>query len=533
MSLGLAGRWALALGLATLVAVAAAAATVEWTLRGELSTAQERWEQERHAELRLRLELAALPLASASDALRGLEPPADEARRAAWAAERARSFGLDELLWLAPDGRVVSSLQFPGAGGLAHPAAERLLSALRSEPVLWPAFRPGRPRPAWVLGRRVGPSRGGELYAGLLLGEERLGRLAREAQLASLRWGEPGRGEFAVELPLTWQGPGLPQLAASVGLPPGLAGLHTLRSRLLWLALALLGAGLLSAPLLAAGLAGPVHGLARAVRRLGRGEDGVAIPVRGPAETRALGEALRELRERWLVEQQGRLAAEREAAWREIARRVAHELRNATAPLALALENLQARRRQLGEADDPHIDRALATAQDQLGSLGRLAGDFSEFARMPPARGVHCDLPAVLRAAVDASGHPDVRMEGPPSMERRADPEQLRRAVHNLLLNAREAAPHAPVELAWGEAPGQGGYHIELRDRGPGLPPGLRERLGEPFASERGEGHGLGLAVVVQVARSHGGELLALDREGGGTVMRLELRDLPEGGETP
>jgi signal transduction histidine kinase len=98
----------------------------------------------------------------------------------------------------------------------------------------------------------------------------------------------------------------------------------------------------------------------------------------------------------------------------------------------------------------------------------------------------------------------------------------LRRAVHNLLKNAVEAAPDAPVELRAGRGDA-GTWWIEVRDRGPGLPRSIAARLGDPYQTTKAEGTGLGVPIVMRVAEAHGGRLEIGARDGGGTVARIEL----------
>jgi nitrogen fixation/metabolism regulation signal transduction histidine kinase len=211
-----------------------------------------------------------------------------------------------------------------------------------------------------------------------------------------------------------------------------------------------------------------------------------------------------------------------------MARHLAHELKNALSPLALALDNVETAVERPDTVARPVLARSLATARDQLASLDRLVGEFRDFARTPGLVFAPADALAVGRAAVASATqvHPATPFsleETQPVGELSADAEQLRRALHNLLINAAEAAPGRPVVLAVGGGPGRDRWWVAVRDEGPGLPAEIAAHWGEPYHTTKAQGTGLGLTVALQVIEGHGGRLEARPRRGGGLEVFASL----------
>jgi len=209
----------------------------------------------------------------------------------------------------------------------------------------------------------------------------------------------------------------------------------------------------------------------------------------------------------------GRIQALVEGQRRQLAF-ASHELRSPLARLRLALEMM---------AGDPALKERAAR---DLGELDDLIGELLEASRLEvlgrPERGEVVDL---LGLVAEEAARVEAAAEGEPA-EVRGDPRLLRRLVRNLLENGRRHAGGAGVE-ARVERSG-GGARLRVSDRGPGVPEAERERIFEPFyrppgAAETGTGHGLGLALVRQIARAHGGDVRCLPREGGGTVFEATL----------
>lgn len=202
----------------------------------------------------------------------------------------------------------------------------------------------------------------------------------------------------------------------------------------------------------------------------------------------------------------------------EMAGGIAHELRNSLATLSGYLTLIERR------PDEESVRDYLAEIRHEADHLQRVLDDFLSFARPGTARMRELSLTRLLlRAAADPAlgGDIEVRVHGAPEGEiwLRGDPQLLERAVRNLLHNAvqaeREAGREGPVDAAL--ALREDGAELAIEDRGPGLPPEIRERLFHPFATGRRGGVGLGLALAHRIVVLHGGRIRLDDREGGGT----------------
>lgn len=230
------------------------------------------------------------------------------------------------------------------------------------------------------------------------------------------------------------------------------------------------------------------------------------------------------------------VSAQRAAAWSEIARRIAHEIKNPLTPIQLSAERLK--RKYLGEiASDPSTfssctDTIIRHALD----IGRMVDEFSSFARMPAPDFKSEDIVAIARRAVvlERMAHGEIRyLEDLPegAIVIACDGAQMRRVFTNLLKNAAEAVAErgdaAPSgwrgEIRVRIAARAGEVEIAIADNGVGLPRAQRDRITEPYVTTREKGTGLGLAIVKKILDDHGGRLELADREGGGAEARILL----------
>ncbi len=235
------------------------------------------------------------------------------------------------------------------------------------------------------------------------------------------------------------------------------------------------------------------------------------------------------------------LAAQRKAAWSDIARRIAHEIKNPLTPIQLAAERLK--RKYVGQiANDPETFRVCTdTIVRHVGDIGRMVDEFSAFARMPAPVMRKEDLGKLIEQAMflqrTAQSHVRFAYNAPDeAVVLACDGRQVGQALTNLLKNAIEsiegrqqrdgaATPAGAIEVTLHN---QGDTCIvEIADNGKGLPEANRQRLTEPYVTTRERGTGLGLAIVKKIMEDHGGDLILRDREGGGAVVSLvfPLRD--------
>lgn len=229
-------------------------------------------------------------------------------------------------------------------------------------------------------------------------------------------------------------------------------------------------------------------------------------------------------------------SAQRDAAWGEVARRLAHEVKNPLTPIQLAAERL--RRRFIGRlpADDSELlDRATHTIVSQVEALKTMVNAFGDYARPPQLTTRPVALHALIAEVLDLYGN-DQRLsltrqffDGDPMVK--VDAVRLRQALHNLLKNALEAIgdlrkPQIVVSTRVDQGGDSPWVEVCVADNGSGLPEGFGERWFEPYTSSKSRGTGLGLAVVKKIAEEHGGSVRAAQREGGGAefFMRLPLQ---------
>jgi two-component system nitrogen regulation sensor histidine kinase NtrY len=230
------------------------------------------------------------------------------------------------------------------------------------------------------------------------------------------------------------------------------------------------------------------------------------------------------------------LSDQRRAAWSDIARRIAHEIKNPLTPIQLAAERLQRRFGQEVSSDKDTFDRLTATIVRQVGDLRRMVDEFSNFARMPKPAFREEDVHEIARQAVflHEVAHPAITFVlEPPQGDFRmvCDRRQLSQALTNVVKNGVEAiegrrnrGEHSiagdRVELRLRQD--ESSQFIDVLDTGIGLPED-RERLTEPYMTTRVRGTGLGLAIVKKIVEEHMGEIAFLDRPGGGTHVRISF----------
>jgi len=287
-------------------------------------------------------------------------------------------------------------------------------------------------------------------------------------------------------------------------------------------------AALWASAVLARGMTRPLGRLGEAVERVAAGDLGARVRPEGAREVVALGQRFNAMTERLGAAQDALREAEREAAWREVARRLAHEFKNILTPMSLSLHRL---RRRTGEVREEHrtaVEESLLALAGGVEQLTRLAEQFFQYARLPDPRFERLDLDRLMREAVRLHEHEEVTVQvhGDGALWVRGDPLLLARAIHNLVLNACEASAAGGVVEVHSLADGESAI-VEVLDRGSGLSPDVRSRLFEPYVSTKRRGSGLGLSLVRDIAAQHHGTIVLEDREGGGARARFALPRLP------
>jgi two-component system, NtrC family, nitrogen regulation sensor histidine kinase NtrY len=311
-----------------------------------------------------------------------------------------------------------------------------------------------------------------------------------------------------------------------------------LERRIGLLAFAAVAAGLILGLLLSwwgtARVTRPVQELAEGAREVAKGNWGAHVEVRGGREVKELAQAFNQMTHQ-LTEQRERLVqAERVAAWRELARRLAHELKNPLFPLQTTVENIERAKEQSPEQFDEVFHESTGILLAEIRNLKQIVGRFSDFARMPQPELSPVNLNDVIGGAVrlfeaqlGAVGrppiHPELHLEeNLPLIE--ADGVLLNRAIENLILNSMDAMPSGGV-LMIRTTHEAGWVSIEVSDTGSGLTKEECDRLFTPYYTTKQHGTGLGLAIVQSVVSDHGGTIAVESEAGVGTsfVIRLPI----------
>ena len=298
--------------------------------------------------------------------------------------------------------------------------------------------------------------------------------------------------------------------------------------------------GLLVSLWVAARITRPVRELAEGAREVAAGRWETRIDVRGLDEIGQLGIAFNDMT-RTLASQRDRLLqTERVAAWRELARRLAHELRNPLFPLQITVENLQ-RAKQLDAKQFLEVfNESTATLKVELANLNAIVGRFSDFSKMQAPVFTRMDVNEALRNIIrlfepqfNVVGKPTIAAEyflTEPLPEIDADPVLLHRAFQNLVLNALDVMP-AGGTLTLRTSERGPNVLIEISDSGAGLTPEECARLFTPYYTTKQQGTGLGLAIVQSIVSDHHGTISVSSEEGHGATFRIELPKRQAGAE--
>jgi len=296
------------------------------------------------------------------------------------------------------------------------------------------------------------------------------------------------------------------------------------------------GGGIVLAILLsswaAARVTRPVEQLARAAQDVAAGNWNASVAVNGQDEVAQLADSFNRMTAELLTQKERLVQTERVAAWRELARRLAHELKNPLFPLQLTVENLIRAREQSPDQFEEVFRESSRTLLAELSNLKGIIGRFSEFSKMPQpqlqrvqvneiVRGVaqlfQAQLQAPNRPPIQCTLDLDDRVEAIS-----ADQDLLHRALSNLVLNAMDAMPNGgTLTLRTRGEPGR--VIIEVADTGSGLTPEECERIFTPYYTSKQHGTGLGLAIVQSVVSDHGGRISVHSEPGRGTRFVIEL----------
>jgi len=290
--------------------------------------------------------------------------------------------------------------------------------------------------------------------------------------------------------------------------------------------------GVLLSLWLAARISRPIARLSEGAREVAAGDWNTRVDIRTHDEIGQLATNFNDMTRQLASQRDRLLQSERVAAWRELARRLAHELKNPLFPLQLTIENLQRARQQTPEQFDEVFAESTATLRTELENLKTVIARFSDFAKMPTPQLQSVNLNESVRSAVrlydaqfSANGRPPIVPElyldeNVPLIQ--ADPDLLHRAFSNLVLNSLDAMPGGgTLTIRTGQK--DGSVRVEISDTGAGLAPEECERLFTPYYTTKRHGTGLGLAVVQSIVSDHQGKISVDSTPGSGATFRIEL----------
>jgi len=277
----------------------------------------------------------------------------------------------------------------------------------------------------------------------------------------------------------------------------------------------------------------PVGQLIRAVDAIAAGREDHDFPGIPKDEFDELVASFSRLQRSLERQQRRSAAAERVAAWQEVARHVAHEVKNPLAPIRLTVQNLQRARREHPEAFAGMFEEGAQTILEEVDQLSRLVGEFSEFARLPVPQPAPERIEPLIDEALELfAADRDLKIvrrsngEIPPV---HIDRDQIARVFKNIVGNAVEAMAGSSIRELQVDSEVEDGYaEIRFGDSGPGFESDAERRVFEPYFTTKSQGTGLGMAISYRMVAEHGGEIVAENRARGGARVTVRLPLAPE-----
>ena len=433
----------------------------------------------------------------------------------------AKAHRLDELVLVTHTGEVLGAHE-PGLVGQREPALVARVTrggrvSVREKPPF--AFEyacrhpgPDRPEATWV-----------GLYAAKHI-DELLARVGKSAGVELKRGRPSAAATELVEAMTIEELPGV-KIWASRSRSPVLSALNRLDNALFFVGGSALAGAIVVALLASRGLARPIVEMSRQAREVVHGEPKPVVGGGGreleefaDVYNRAIAD-LAQLRRRLA-------AAERIAARREIARRVAHEIKNPLAPIRAAVETLRRLRARSDPAFDEYFDEATRTVLDEVARISHIVSEFTRFARLPPPNPAPMDLVETARSVVGlhATDSAKLTLDSDATLPIVADRDQMVQILTNLIQNALDAVKGAASPAVTVEVKRRGDKALlTVRDNGPGFSAEVRAHLFEPYLTTKADGTGLGLAIVQRIVVEHGGDIALADEPGPGATLAVEL----------
>ncbi len=279
-----------------------------------------------------------------------------------------------------------------------------------------------------------------------------------------------------------------------------------------------------SARKLSCGISGPIQKLALGMQQVAAGDFSSKVDVDAKDEIKILIDSFNKMREDLKSSQERLVRAERLAAWRDVARRVSHEIKNSLTPIQLTLFRLKTK-----ITDQTHAE-LIHAIEDELESLRRISDEFSQFARMPNIKKEQANINEIIHNLIPilAGGSKPIKIETDFDVsipELVLDRDQMKRALNNLLKNSIEASNIGGRIIIKTSAQHRANKKIiiTIQDFGHGMNQETLENIFKPYFTTKRRGMGLGLSIVQQIIADHDGELSIQSNEGNGTIVNIYL----------
>ena len=449
--------------------------------------------------------------------------------------EQAKAFGLDDLVLLSGDGAILGATDVGRIG-----VRDARLAALIKQPLGRPSLKPGSSDDP-VMEVHCARSSSGVTMG--LVGARRIASIleriggAYRLRLAALDPAAPvprSDADFSVRAVDFSVVSGL-KVVATVPRAELKTALATLDGRMLFTGVAALAAALGIAIVLARSLSRPLVALARETGEVVSGAP-KRVVGRGGREIARLADVFNNAIDELTAMRRRLAATERIAARREVARQLAHEIKNPLAPIRAAMETLRRLRMRDDPAFDEYFEEATTIVLGEVHRIANIVTEFTRFNRMPPPNPAQIDLVQVARGVVTlhAMAPDGAEVSGPARVELAseaiplvsADRDQIIQVLTNLIQNGLDAAeavrPDPRVRVSIGPHEKER-VRLVVRDNGPGVPEELLPRLFEPYATTKQKGTGLGLAIVQRIVFEHGGEITYRKAAKAGAVFEITL----------
>jgi two-component system, NtrC family, nitrogen regulation sensor histidine kinase NtrY len=286
------------------------------------------------------------------------------------------------------------------------------------------------------------------------------------------------------------------------------------------------GIALAGGGILAVRFARPLHNLTHAVENVADGNLDINVSVKSRDEIGTLARSFNDMILKLRTNREELAKRERESAWKEMAKQIAHEIRNPLTPMKLSIQHVRQAFKDRAPEREEILQRVTQTVIDQIEALSRIAAEFSNFAKLPERKYERIDIDALLKETInlfkDIQGITFVDQLASQHVTVVADGDQLRGVFINIIRNAVQAIEHEGT-ITIGTSHEGRICIIQFSDTGLGIPDDIRTKIFEPNFSTKSEGMGIGLAIARRVIEDHGGKITCRSKHGSGTTFEIRL----------